>query len=51
MRETPYFWKKTYFTIGFADPVLPVQCATILALLPQKIGDNYEKNAFYNDKF
>jgi len=38
----PLFWEETDFTVGFADPMFPVQCATFMELRLQQMGDIYE---------
>jgi len=51
----PYFLeKKTDFTIGFADPMFPIQCTTYLELwLHAEMGGFYKKTHFAmkNSKF
>ena len=37
---------KTDFTVGFADPMFPIRCATVAELRLQ--GDFLRKTAFYN---
>jgi len=37
--RNPLFFGKTDFTIGFADPIFRIQCATFVELRPKKIGD------------
>jgi len=34
---------ETIFTVGFADPMLPIRCATVAELRLQQMGDFYEK--------
>ena len=46
----PLFWGETDFTVGFADPMFPIQCATFMELRLQQIGDFLRKTAFYNGK-
>jgi len=29
IRGNPLFWGKTDFTVGFADPMFPIQCQTL----------------------
>ena len=50
--KTPYYSEKLHdFTVGFADPIFPIRCATVLELLPQQIGDFYEKPHFTMENF
>jgi len=44
-------FEETDFTVGFADPMFPIRCATVVELRLQEIGDFYKKRAFYIGKF
>jgi len=39
----PLLFAETDFTVGFADPVFPIRCATVVELRLQHMGDFYEK--------
>ena len=45
------FWGETNFTVGFADPMFPIQCATFMELQLQQMGDFYEKLHFTMEIF
>ena len=47
----PLFWGKTDFTVEFADPIFPIQCATFIQLPLQQMGDFYEKPHFTMEIF
>jgi len=47
----PLFLGKTVFTVLFADPMFPIQCATFMEPRLQQIGDFLRKTAFYNGTF
>ena len=47
----PLLFGETDFTVGFADPMFPIRCATVVELRLQQMGDFYEKPHFYNGKF
>jgi len=36
-------FRETDFTVGFADPMFPIRCATVVELRLQQMGDFYEK--------
>ena len=40
-----------WFTVGFADPVFPIRCATVVELWLQQMGDFYEKPHFTMENF
>jgi len=42
----PLILGETDFTVGFADPMFPIQCATFMELRLQQMGDFYEKLHF-----
>ena len=42
---------KTDFTVGFADPMFPIRCATVVELRLQQTGDFYEKPHFTMENF
>jgi len=48
--ETPLFGV-TGFTVVFADPVFPIQCATVVERRLQQMGDFYEKPHFTMENF
>ena len=39
----PLLFGETDFTVGFADPLFPIRCATVVGLRLQQMGDFYEK--------
>ena len=39
----PLLFGETDFTVGFADPMFPIRCATVVELQLQQMGDFYEK--------
>jgi len=41
---------ETDFTVGFADPMFPIRCATVVELL-QQMGDFHEKPHFTMENF
>ena len=47
----PLFLGEIDFTVGFADPMFPIQCATFMELLLQQMGDFYEKLHFTMENF
>jgi len=47
----PLFWAETDFSVGFADPMFPIQCATFMELLLQQMGDFNEKLYFTMESF
>ena len=44
-------FEETDFTVGFADPMSPIRCATVVELQLQKMGDFYEKLHFTMENF
>ena len=42
----PLLYRETDFTVGFADPMFPIRCATVVELRLQQMGDLYEKPHF-----
>jgi len=42
----PLLFRETAFTVGFADPMFPIRCATVVELRLQQMGDMYEKPHF-----
>jgi len=42
---------ETDFTVGFADPMFPIRCATAVELLLQQMGEFYEKPHFTTKNF
>ena len=36
-------WKKNGVTVGFANPMFSIRCATVVELRLQQMGDFYEK--------
>ena len=44
----PLLFGQTDFTVGFADPMFPIQCATVVATTAN--GRFLRKTAFYNGK-
>ena len=49
--ETPYYLEELIFTVGFADPIFPIRCATVMELRLQQMSDFYEKTHFTMEKF
>ena len=49
--ETPYLFGETDFTVGFADPMFSIWCATVVELRLQQMGDIYEKPHFTKENF
>ena len=50
--KTPYYSEKLHdFTVGFADPIFPIRCATVVELRLQQIGNFYEKPHFTMENF
>jgi len=47
----PLVFGETVFTVGFADPMFPIQCATFMELRLQQMGDLYEKLHFTMKNF
>jgi len=47
----PLLFGKTNFTVGFADPMNPIRCATVAELRLQQMGDFYEKPHFTMENF
>ena len=47
----PLLFGETDFTVGFADPMFPIRCATVVELRLQQIGDFYEKPHFTMENF
>ena len=47
----PLFWGITDFTIGFADPMFPIQSGTFMELRLQRMCDFYEKPHFTMENF
>jgi len=45
----PLLFGETDFTVRFADPMFPIQCATVVELRLQHMGDLYEKPHFTMD--
>ena len=44
--ENPLIFGETDFTVGFADPMFPIRCATVVQLQLQQTGDICEKPHF-----
>jgi len=42
---------ETDFTVGFADPMFPIRCATVVELRLQEMGDFYENPHFTIENF
>jgi len=42
----PLLFGETDFTVGYADPMFPIRCATAVELRLQQMGDFYEKPHF-----
>jgi len=49
--ENPLLFGETDFTVGFADPMFSIRCATVVALRLQQMGDIYEKPHFTMENF
>jgi len=47
----PLLFGKTDFTVGFADPMFPIRCATVVELRLQQMGDFYDKPHFTMENF
>ena len=47
----PLLFGETDFTVGFADPMFPIRCATVVELRLQQMGDFYEKPYFTMENF
>jgi len=47
----PLLFGKTYFTVGFANPMFPIRCATVFELRLQQMGDYYERQHFTMENF
>jgi len=47
----PLLFGETDFTVGFADPMFPIRCATVVKLRLQQMGDFYEKPHFTMENF
>ena len=47
----PLILGETDFTVGFADPMFLIQCATFMELRLQQMWDFYEKPHFTMDNF
>jgi len=47
----PLIFGETDFTVGFADPMFTIQCATFMELRLQQMGDFYEKLHFTMENF
>ena len=47
----PLFFGETDVTVGFADPMFPIRCATVVELRLQQMGDLYEKPHFTMKNF
>ena len=45
------FWGETDFTVGFADPMFPIRCATFMELRLPQMGDFYAKLHFTMENF
>ena len=44
--ENPLLFGETDFTVGFADPMFSIRCATVVELRQQQMGDFYEEPHF-----
>ena len=49
--RNPLLFGETDFTVGFADPIFPIRCATVVELRLQQMGDFYEKPHFTMENF
>ena len=47
----PLLFGETDFTVGFADPMFAIRCATVVELQLQEMGDFYEKPHFTMESF
>jgi len=47
----PLLFGETDFTVGFADPMFPIRCATVVELRLQQMGYFYEKPHFAMENF
>ena len=47
----PFIFGETDVTVGLADPMFPIQCATFMELRLQQMGDFYEKLHFTMENF
>jgi len=47
----PLLFGETDFTVGFADPMFPIRCATVVELRLQQMGDFYEKPHYTIEHF
>jgi len=47
----PLLFGETDFTVGFADPVFLIRCATLVELRLQQMGDFCEKLHFTMENF
>ena len=46
----PLLFAETDFTVKFADPMFPIQCATVVELRLQQMGDFFTKNRILQSK-
>jgi len=44
-------FEETNFTVGFADPMFPIRCATVVELRIQQMGNFYENPHFTMENF
>jgi len=49
--ENPLLFGETDFTVGFADPMFPIPCATVVELRLTANRRFLRKTAFYNGTF
>ena len=47
----PLLFGETDFTVGFADPIFPIRCATVVELRLQQIDDFYDKPYYTMENF
>ena len=47
----PLLFSETEFTVGLADQMFPIRCATVVELQLQQVGDIYEKPHFTMENF
>jgi len=47
----PLLFGETDFTVGFADPMFSIRCATVVEVRLQQMGDFYEKPHFTMENF
>ena len=47
----PLLFREADFSVGFADPMFPIRCATVLELRLQQIGDIYENPHYTMENF